>query len=294
MRVPLAYHEPVLVEAVAAALITDSEGIYVDCTFGGGGHSAALLQRLGSQARLFALDRDPEAPFAQLQDPRFVPVRGNFADLAELLASHGVRQVAGILADLGVSGHQLDTPERGFSYRFPALLDLRMDPTQGEPAAQWLGKLSEAHLAEILRTYGDLPKSRALAAQIRRRWHPTFSTTDLAECARAVYGFAAPRYLAQLFQALRIALNGELEALEALLAQAQALLPKGGRLVVLTYHSGEARRIKKLYQSPTSEDPLTGQRTYAWKLLRKIRPSAEEIQRNPRSRSATLWVCERN
>lgn len=294
MTVPLVYHEPVLVEAVVAGLITDPEGLYVDCTFGGGGHSAAILQRLGSRARLFGLDRDPEAPFASIQDPRFVPIRGNFAKLSRLLAPYGVQALSGLLADLGVSGHQLDTPERGFSFRFPALLDLRMDPTEGEPAAQWLERLSEAHLAKILRTYGDLPKSRALATQIRRRWHPAFSTADLAKCAQTMYGFAFSRYLSQLFQALRIALNGELEALDALLRQAYTLLPKGGRLVVLTYHSGEVRPIKNLYQSPIAENPLTGERTYAWRLLKKMRPSAEEIQRNPRSRSATLWVLERN
>lgn len=289
-----AYHEAVLTEAVVRSLVTDPGGTYVDCTYGGGGHSEAILQALSPEGRLFAIDRDPDAPFARLQDPRFVPIRANFAELKALLHPYGVRQVRGILADLGVSGHQLDTAERGFSYRFPARLDLRMDPTQGQPAAQWLQTLSEPQLRQILRTYGDLPKSQRLATCIRNRWHPEFSTADLVACTQEVYGFRAQRYLAQIFQALRIALNEELAALEALLQQARTLLPIGGRLVLLTYHSGEARLVKKLYQTPESENPITGERTYTWRLLQKMRPPESEIQKNPRSRSATLWVCKRN
>ncbi|MCX7606438.1 MAG: 16S rRNA (cytosine(1402)-N(4))-methyltransferase RsmH [Bacteroidia bacterium] len=287
------YHTPVLKREVVEALVTTPEGTYVDATFGGGGHSRAIVDRLSPQGRLIGIDRDPEAPFETLQDPRFIGIRGNFENLSELLHSYGISEVDGILADLGVSSHQLDTPHRGFSYRHEAPLDLRMNPQEGIPARLWLGQVSQENLADVLLLHGDLPKSRRLAAQIKRHWHPNFTTTDLVNCARKVYGLSTERYLPPLFQAIRIAVNAELEALQQLLMQAPTLLKPAGRLVILTYHSGEARIVKNLYQQPEKEDPVTGQRKYAWRLVDRLSPSPEEVRSNPRSRSARLWICER-
>lgn len=287
------YHQPVLCEAAVEALVSDPDGVYVDATFGGGGHSRAILARLGPASQLFALDQDPEAPLDSIQDPRFYPLRGNFRDLEVLLKPYGVSTVTGLMADLGVSWHQIDTPERGFSYRFEAPLDLRMNPYQGVPAWEWLSWQEEETLAHYLRAYGDLPRSRKLARAIQRGWRPGFTTRDLAEAAHATYGHQAPRYLAQVFQALRIALNGELEALEALLAWATRATKPGGRLVILTYHSGEARLLKNLYHQPVTEDPCTGHKTFAWQKVAVHRPAQEEVRSNPRSRSAQLWILKR-
>lgn len=287
------YHQPVLCQEAAQALVTDPAGVYVDATFGGGGHSRAILARLGPEGQLFGLDQDPDAPLDCLQDARFHPLRGNFRDLGLLLSAQGVAALTGLLADLGVSSHQLDTAERGFSYRFEAPLDLRMNPQEGAPAWAWLSWQKEETLAHHLRVYGDLPHSRKLARAIQRAWRPGFTTWDLAEAARQVYGAKAPRYLPQVFQALRIALNAELEALQALLTWCTQAIRPGGRLVVLTYHSGEARLVKALYQQPAQEDLTTGHKTYNWRKLAVLRPSQEERLANPRSRSAQLWILEK-
>jgi 16S rRNA (cytosine1402-N4)-methyltransferase len=202
-----------------------------------------------------------------------------------------VKAIQGLLVDLGVSSHQLDTPERGFSYRAEGPLDLRMDPTKGLPAYEWLRRQSEESLTRILRAYGDLPRAHRLAQALLHRSPQT--TLELRAVVEAIYGPKALTYMAQTFQALRIALNDEMSALEELLRAATEVTLPYGRLVGLTYHSGEARRIKALYQTPIRIEPLYGHRHYAWKLLHKQRPSPEEIQENPRSRSATLWVLEK-
>ncbi|MCS6895009.1 MAG: 16S rRNA (cytosine(1402)-N(4))-methyltransferase RsmH [Bacteroidia bacterium] len=274
-------------------LLTNPEGIYVDATFGGGGHAEAILAHLSPYGSLYAIDKDPEAPFHRIQDQRCRTIRGDFRDIEALLARQGVTAVHGILADLGISSHQVDTGDRGFSYRKEALLDLRMDPTTGEPAYRWLQRQTPTRLAAILRTYGDLPKSRRLAEVILQRWHTGFTTKALAECAYLVYGRAADRYLSPLFQAIRIAINDELGALDALLNAADNLIMPGGRLVVLTYHSGEARLLKAHLRRPHQIHPITGQQAFLWRLLRKVSPSPAEVQSNPRSRSATLWIAEK-
>ncbi|RMF48537.1 MAG: 16S rRNA (cytosine(1402)-N(4))-methyltransferase RsmH [Bacteroidetes bacterium] len=287
------YHQPVLCETAVQALVTDPEGVYVDATFGGGGHSRAILEHLGPTGRLFALDRDPEAPLEAIQDRRFHPIRGNFRDIETLLGARGVSCVTGVLADLGLSSHQVDTPERGFSYRFEAPLDLRMNPQEGLPAWAWLAEQKEESLAHLLRAYGDLPQARKLARAIQLSWRPGFTTGDLVQAVQKTYGPHAHRYKAQVFQALRIALNGELEALQALLAWCTQAVNPGGRLVVLTYHSGEARLVKALYQQPTQENFCTGHKTYTWQKIAVYRPSVEEVRSNPRSRSAQLWVLQK-
>ncbi len=285
------YHRPVLAQAAVEALITDHAGVYVDATFGGGGHSRLILARLHPLGRLIGIDRDPNAPFSAISDPRFTPLRANFRDLEALLGRLGISSITGLLADLGVSSHQLDAPQRGFSYRVEAPLDLRMDPTTGLPAYEWLPLQSEDTLATILREYGDLPQAKRLARMLLLKRPQT--TTDLVTLLQSVYGPRAFAYRAQVFQALRIAINDELNALQALLKAAAVLIRPHGRLVILTYHSGEARYLKPLYQRPIREDPIYGHHQYAWKLICKKRPSHEEIQENPRSRSATLWVLEK-
>jgi len=287
----MTYHRPVLAQAAVEALITDPAGVYVDATFGGGGHSRLILARLHPHGHLIGIDRDPDAPFSAISDPRFTPLRANFRDLKALVERLGFSTITGLLADLGVSSHQLDTPQRGFSYRVQAPLDLRMDPTTGLPAYQWIPLQSEETLATILRNHGDLPRAKRLARILLLKRPQT--TTDLAAILQSVYGPKAPGYRAQVFQALRIAINDELNALKALLEAATDLIRPHGRLVILTYHSGEARLLKPLYQKPIREDPLYGQHQYAWKLICKKHPSSEEIQENPRSRSATLWVLEK-
>jgi 16S rRNA (cytosine1402-N4)-methyltransferase len=287
----MTYHRPVLAREAVEALITDPNGVYVDATYGGGGHSRLILSRLGEKGRLIAIDQDPEAPFSDIEDARFTAVRANFRHLRALLESRGVKAIQGLLVDLGVSSHQLDTPERGFSYRAEGPLDLRMDPTKGLPAYEWLRRQSEESLTRILREYGDLPRAHRLAQALLHRSPQT--TSELRAVVEAIYGHKALTYMAQTFQALRIALNDEMSALEELLRAATEVTLPYGRLVGLTYHSGEARRIKALYQTPLRIEPLYGHRHYAWKLLHKQRPSPEEIQENPRSRSATLWVLEK-
>ncbi|GIV22592.1 MAG: 16S rRNA (cytosine(1402)-N(4))-methyltransferase RsmH [Bacteroidia bacterium] len=293
MTVAQVYHIPVLLRESVEALVTDPSGIYVDATFGGGGHSRAILASLTASGRLLAIDQDPEVPAQAIQDSRFTFLRGNFRDLPYLLRQYGIEKLTGILADLGVSSHQIDTPERGFSFKREALLDLRMNPQEGLPARVWIAQQEEETLADILRMYGDLPKSRRLARAILQATHPAFTTTELADCARRVYGREADKYLPQLFQAIRIAVNEELSALESFLTAAESLLMPKGHLVVLTYHSGEVRQVKKRYQHPAHQDPITGQKTYNWRLVRRCLPAPVEVQQNPRSRSAQLWVLEK-
>lgn len=289
----VAYHAPVLLQDAIQGLLIDPRGTYVDATFGGGGHTRAILAHLGPAGRLYGIDKDPEAPLHEVQDERFHAIRGDFRDLRALLTEEGVYAVHGILADLGISSHQVDTPERGFSYRYEAPLDLRMNPRAGDPAWLWLGRQTVSSLSAVLRTYGDLPKSHRLAEVILQRWYSGFTTQALVACARTVYGKAAEHFLAPLFQAIRIVINDELGALELLLSAARDLLIQGGRLVVLTYHSGEARLLKAHLRQPKEMNPITGQQSAHWRLLSKIRPSAIEIAQNPRSRSATLWIAEK-
>lgn len=287
----MTYHQPVLAQTAVNALVSKPSGTYVDATFGGGGHSRLILERLSAEGRLLGIDQDPEAPLFELVDPRFIPVRANFRHLLQLLAERGIAEIDGLLADLGVSSHQLDTVERGFSYRAEAPLDLRMDPTTGMPACTWLVQESEQTLTALFREYGDLPQAHRLARAICL--HRPHTTTDLRNLAQSIYGYKASAYLSQIFQALRIAINDEMGALEELLRGATKVIRLQGRLIVLTYHSGEARRIKTLYQTPLAYDPIYGHHRYAWKLLSKIYPTQQEIAENPRSRSATLWILQK-
>lgn len=305
-------HVPVLLEEVVAHVVTSTEGWYVDGTVGAGGHAAAILAAAGLDARLLGLDRDEEAlklaraalaPFGE----RVVLEKANFADVAEVAARHGVAAVRGILLDLGVSALQLERAERGFSFQHNGPLDMRMDARQGPTAAEWLQRLPEAELAEILRRYGEEPHSRAIARAIvraRERGECPATTRELAELVARVKGRRRGRIhpATQTFQALRIAVNGELEALQRALSAAWSLLAPGGRLAVISFHSLEDRIVKEFMAAHEGRWESLPQGGRRWMGLRPrgrriprrpIRPTEQEVARNPRARSAKLRILER-
>lgn len=301
------YHVPVLCQAVVEGLITDPKGCYVDGTIGGGGHAAALLDALAPVGRVIGIDRDPEALAAvqhRLVDAiaagRLQLVLGNFADLEAILDRLGVAQIDGLLLDLGVSSHQLDERRRGFSFQAEGPLDMRMDlASPGPTAAQLLERWSEFELAEVLQRLGEEPGARKLARAICRA-RPLKTTVELAEVVRReVPAREATKTLARVFQALRIAVNDELQALEQVLEVATRRVRPGGRLAVLSYHSLEDRRVKRFLRygnlkgAPVRD--FYGRLVAPWRPLtrRAIRPSAEEVAANARARSARLRLAER-
>lgn len=299
------YHAPVLLSESLDALQIRLDGVYVDATFGGGGHAAPLLSLLGDKGRLYAFDQDEDAranaghaPFAD--HPGFHFLHSNFRFLKRQLRAAGVRPgtVQGILADLGVSSHQLDTPERGFSYRFDAALDMRMNPDDERSAAEVLNTCSQDDLQRIFGTYGEVRNARTLAqACIRHRERSPFrSTSDLVSLCESVVMGERWRYLSQVFQALRMEVNDEVEALVTLLSDAMEMLAPGGRLVVITYHSIEDRLVKNWFKTGNIEgipkQDFYGNIERPFNVITKkpIEPSAEEIKGNPRARSAKLRV----
>ncbi|MBP5395454.1 MAG: 16S rRNA (cytosine(1402)-N(4))-methyltransferase RsmH [Bacteroidales bacterium] len=296
------YHCPVMLNESMEALSVNPGGTYVDVTFGSGQSSKAILDRLGESGRLFAFDQDPDARQNIPDDPRFTFIASNFKYIRNYLQYHGVECVDGILADLGVSSHQFDVAGRGFSTRLDGPLDMRMDPGKGITAADLLASCTEAGLADIFRRYGELPNARRLANMIvsRRRERPILRTAELVELAEA----CSPqpqrnRYLAQLFQALRMEVNGEMEALSALLVQSVGLLRTGGRLVVISYHSLEDRMVKQFMRSGNlegkEEKDFYGRSLSPMRpVIRKaVTPSETELAENSRSRSARLRVGEK-
>lgn len=297
-----AYHIPVMLAEAIEGLHIRPEGIYVDVTFGGGGHSRAILDRLGHGGRLYAFDQDEDAKVesGKIQDERFTFIGENFRHLKSFLRLYGVRQIDGLLADLGVSSHQFDTAERGFSTRLDGELDMRMDRHASVSARELVNNLGEEELTEVLRLYGELPNARQMARAIvaARAAQPIATTMDLrAAVARHLPRGMENKYLAMLFQALRIEVNGELEALKAMLQQAAELLADGGRLVVISYHSLEDRLVKNFMRSGNFEgriekdfygNPLTPMRQVS-----KCTASAAELAENNRSRSAMLRVAEK-
>ncbi len=296
------YHIPVLLgECVDALSILPEGGIYVDVTFGGGGHSRLIVNKLSQNGRLLGFDQDPEAQKNTLSDPRFTFVESNFRELQKYLRLYGIRKVDGILADLGVSSHQLDAAERGFSYRFDADLDMRMNTKSGDTAADLLNKLSADELQQLLGEFGEVRNARTLAqAIVSERQKQSIKTIHdfLMIIEPNIIGNRF-RYLSQVFQALRIAVNEEMEALKAFLMQAQELLAPGGRLVVLTYHSLEDRLVKNFIKSSTFDGSHIqdefGNITKYFRAVNKkaIEPSQQEIKRNSRSRSAKMRVAEK-
>lgn len=295
------YHIPVLAKESIEALNIQPKGVYVDATFGGGGHSKLILNNLDSDSRLIGFDQDEDALTNNLPDERFTFVHHNFRYLKRFLKLHGHRKVDGILADLGVSSHQFDVPERGFSFRFDADLDMRMDQQSGQTAADLLNRLSAVELQSVFSRYGEVRNSKMLAqAIVSNRQSAKFQTIDdlLTTLTSLVRG-DRNRYLAQVFQALRIAVNDEIGALEDFFQQAQEVLKPGGRLVVITYHSIEDRITKRFLKTGNAEGAIDkdfyGNISRPYKIITKkaMLPSAEEIKRNSRSRSAKLRVGER-
>ena len=303
-RMSSEYHIPVMLEEALDGLSLRPEGTYVDVTFGGGGHSRAILERLGEGGRLLAFDQDEDAKVESGE--RFTFINENFRYLKSFLRLHGVRQVDGILADLGVSSHQFDVAERGFSTRFDGELDLRMDRRSETTAADLVNTLDEEDLARLLKLYGELPNARQMARAIvkwkvesgERREIKT--TGELKEAVqRHLPRGMENKYLAMLFQALRIEVNGELEALKEMLQQASEVLKPGGRLVVISYHSLEDRLVKNFMRSGNFEGEV--EKDFYGNVLSPMRmvshgavkASEEEVARNNRARSARLRVGER-
>ena len=294
------YHKPVMLREAVDGLNIRPDGTYVDVTFGGGGHSRAIMECLGNGGRLYAFDQDEDARQNAIDDPCFTLIGENFRYLKNYLRLHGVRQVDGVLADLGVSSHQFDVAERGFSTRFDGELDLRMDRRGDTTARDLVNSLDEEGLARILKLYGELPNARQMARAIvkARGENEIVTTGDLKEAVRRHLPKGMEnKYLAMLFQALRIEVNGELEALREMLVQAAELLPVGGRLVVISYHSLEDRLVKNFMRSGNFEGVVEkdfyGNPLVPMKQLLSTGASAEEVAQNGRARSARLRVAER-
>lgn len=298
------YHVPVLLRETVDGLDVKPDGVYVDVTFGGGGHSREILSRLGSEGRLFSFDQDADAEQnVPADESRLTFVRSNFRYLTHWMRYHGQTEgVDGILADLGVSSHHFDAEERGFSFRFDAPLDMRMNGRGGETAAQVLNTRSEDDLAKIFQLYGELKNGRRLAAAIvARRQEQAFSAIDdLLQVVKPMMPRDREKKdLARVFQALRIEVNHEMEALEEMLRGALRCLKPGGRLSVLTYHSLEDRMIKNFMRSGNVEGKVEqdffGNRLSPLRPINNkvIVPSPEEQSTNPRSRSAKLRIAEK-
>jgi 16S rRNA (cytosine1402-N4)-methyltransferase len=297
------YHQPVLLQACLDGLNIKEDGVYVDVTFGGGGHSKEILKRLGTKGKLFAFDQDPDAAKNVIKDERFVFIPQNFRHLKNFLRMHGQTEVDGILADLGVSSHQFNAAERGFSTRFDADLDMRMDKSGKLTAAKVLNDYSEADLRTVLREYGEIENAGRVAREIvlRRAEKKMETTQELKEFLQPFIfkKDKAHQYHARIFQALRIEVNDEMGALSEFLEQCTDVLKSGGRLVVMSYHSLEDRLVKNLTKTgnikgETIKD-FYGNIFRPYKLITKkpIEPSAEEIQINSRSRSARLRIAEK-
>ncbi|HLT86733.1 MAG TPA: 16S rRNA (cytosine(1402)-N(4))-methyltransferase RsmH [Sphingobacterium sp.] len=299
---PVVYHVPVMLEECMEALAIKPDGVYVDVTFGGGGHSREILKRLGDKGRLIAFDQDPDAVKNTLDDPRFMLVHHNFRFLKNNLRLLGVRQVDGVLADLGVSSHQFDSPERGFSIRYDADLDMRMDQVADLDAKKVLNTYSEAELHRIFGMYGEIQNARSLAKTIvtARLNDPIETVGKLKEVIkRLVPKGKEHKYHAQVFQALRIEVNRELEALQEFLEQTVAVLKPEGRLVVMSYHSLEDRLVKNFMQKGKFrgevEKDFFGNEIKPFKVVSRkaVTANADELAINNRARSAKLRIAER-
>lgn len=296
------YHVPVLLQESICGLNLQDGGIYVDVTFGGGGHSREILRRMGKESRLFSFDQDEDAERNIVDDSRFTFVRSNFRYLRNFLRYYGVEEVDGILADLGVSSHHFDDSERGFSFRFDGKLDMRMNRRAGMTAADVVNTYDEERLADVFYLYGELKNSRKLAnVLVKARVRKPFDTIgDFLEVVKPLYGREREKKeLAKVFQALRIEVNEEMQALKEMLYAATEALKPGGRLVVITYHSLEDRMVKNLMKTGNIEgkadQDFYGNVKTPFRLINNkvIVPANEEILRNPRSRSAKLRIAEK-
>ena len=296
------YHIPVLLTQSVDGLITRPEGTYVDVTFGGGGHSREILRRLSPDGRLLSFDQDEDAERNIVDDQRFTFVRSNFRYLRNFLRYHQVEEVDGILADLGVSSHHFDDSERGFSFRFDGALDMRMNKRAGMTAADIVNTYDEERLANVFYLFGELKNSRKLAAALAkaRTSQPITTIGQFLDVVKPLFGREREKKeLAKVFQALRIEVNHEMDALKEMLAAATQALRPGGRLVVITYHSLEDRLVKNLMKTGNVEGKedkdFFGRVNTPFRLVNNkvIVPDEEEVERNPRSRSAKLRIAEK-
>ncbi len=297
------YHEPVMLHECIEGLGIKPEGVYVDVTFGGGGHSKAILEKLGEKGVLIAFDQDPDAVANAIHDPRFVLVKDNFRNMFSQLKSQNLIPVNGILADLGVSSHQFDEAARGFSIRFEHNLDMRMNSNEGQTALKILNSYSEKELVRIFSAYGEVKNSKQLAAAIvhQRNINQFQNSVDLLNTiGRLVPKSNENQYLAQVYQALRIEVNDEMMALRELLEQSAACLNSTGRLVVMSYHSLEDRLVKNYiskgnFEGEIHHDLFGNVIGLKFNSITKkpIVPSEQEVKNNPRSRSAKLRIAEK-
>lgn len=292
------YHKPVLLAESVDALVNNPDGVYVDVTFGGGGHSREILSRLSEKGRLFSFDQDTDALNNAIEDPRFTLINQNFRFLENSLLMYGVTQVDGVLGDLGVSSHQFDKAERGFSIRSDAPLDMRMNNMQSLDAQSVVNDYEEELLADIFYYYGELREARKLAREIVRYRKETriVTTEDLKKVFSYIPAHKSNKFFAQVFQAIRIEVNQELEALQELLVQSCRILRKGGRLVVISYHSLEDRLVKmflkyQMFEGEPERD-IYGNYEKKFELPQRkaIVPTEEEIEDNSRARSAKMRV----
>ena len=295
------YHDPVLLQPSVTALITDPKGVYVDATFGGGGHSQEILNQLAPEGRLFAFDQDQDAQLNALKDDRFTLIEANFKDIKRYLKLYGVKQISGVLADFGVSSHQFDAEQRGFSIRFDGPLDMRMDQEADLDAAQVVNQYSIEALAAILKGYGEVKGAYRIAEQIiaAREEQSILTTQALIEVLKP---FIPERFLnktlAQVFQAIRIEVNQELEVIKTFLVQSTELLVEEGRLVCIAYHSLEDRLVKRyiregVFEGQAPQDFFGNRDCPLKKVGGLIVPDPKEIKRNSRARSAKLRIAQK-
>ena len=296
------YHTTVLLNEAVEGLNIRPDGVYVDATFGGGGHSRLILSGLGDRGKLIGFDQDDDVRSQIIDNEYFIFLNHNFRELKRMLRFSAIRRVDGILADLGVSSHQFDEAERGFSYRFDAALDMRMNQAEGTTAADILNRYTAENLQKLLSEYGEVRNARTLAnalvaARVGKSYH---NISDLLAVSDPLSMGDKMRYRSQVFQALRMEVNDEIGALKDFLQQSLEVLSAGGRLAVITFHSIEDRIVKNFMKSGNFDGELEtdfyGNITRPFTLINKkpIEPSAEEIRSNPRSRSAKLRVAEKN
>lgn len=295
------YHNPVLLDRSVADLITNPDGVYVDVTFGGGGHSKKILKALSDKGRLFAFDQDQDAAENVLSDPRFELIQANFKDLKRYLKFYGVKEVDGILADFGVSSHQFDAEKRGFSTRFEGRLDMRMDQTSALSAYEVVNDYSEQELISIMKLYGEVKGAHKIVAAILdyREEEQIETTTDLIALIKPLIPERfLNKILAQVFQAIRIEVNQELEVIKLFLEQTAEVLKPQGRLVCISYHSLEDRLVKRfiregVFEGAAEQDFFGNRFTPLKKIGGLVIPDEEEIKQNSRARSAKLRTAEK-
>ncbi len=295
------YHIPVMLRECIEGLNIHPDGIYIDVTFGGGGHSKKILGQLSEKGKLFAFDVDEDARQNVPDDKRFVLIQANYRHLKRFLKLHGVTRVSGILADFGISSHQIDEPSRGFATRFDAELDMRMNRKEGMSAKDVVNTYSVEQLQHILGFYGEVINAKTLANKIveQRNIQAIETTKDLVEICKTVSKGIEVKYLSQVFQAIRIEVNDELNAIKDFLKQSEEVLEPGGRLVIMSYHSLEDRLTKNFMKSGVfegePEKDVFGRFEHHLKVITKkpIEAGTEELKSNPRARSAKLRIAEK-